>query len=498
MVLIGAISGVSIKRPYIVINKLMKNKLVSDNAINSGLKPFRLVKFFLFSALLVFFVFTFALSWLIGKNAKEVLLTRSEAYAFVVAENLSHQIFQQFVVPTVLRYGEIALRKQEQYKRLDTIVRNTIHGMPIQSVTIFDSKKNIISYSTAVELIGKEGVGGIEYAKAVVGQSNSRLISEGSVLNLLPGASPIASQLKTYIPFKHPFRQGTARVMGVIEVVQDLSDDLEAIIRLQVTIILTSVLLMSALFVTLGFIVAKADRIIERRAVERRRLEEKLHQSERLASLGKMVASVSHEIKNPLGIVQSTAELLGRRLKKVAPGNEHLAEIIVTETARLDGIVREFLDFARPPVLQAAPVIINDVLLKALTFMESEFVKYNIELVTDLDQSIVQVEADQNLLYQAFFNMFVNSVQAMPTGGLLRVTTTQQSSPPAGVVIEISDSGIGISPEKTEHIFTPFFTDKNRGSGLGLAIVKNIISSHHGTITVQSKEGEGTVFRIVL
>lgn len=149
--------------------------------------------------------------------------------------------------------------------------------------------------------------------------------------------------------------------MGVIEIVQDLSDDLEALINLQGTILITSIVIMAALFGVLSMIVHRADLIIEERARERRRLEEKLNANQRLASLGKMVASVSHEIKNPLGIIHSTAEILGKRIAKVAPGKEHLATIIIDETTRLDGIVREFLDFARPrsPSLKTWPLMIS-------------------------------------------------------------------------------------------------------------------------------------------
>ena len=285
--------------------------------------------------------------------------------------------------------------------------------------------------------------------------------------------------------------------MGVIEVVQDLSEDVEAIIKLQGSIILTSMLIMSALFVVLGFIVARADRIIEARAEERRRLEQQLHQSQRLATLGKMVASVSHEIKNPLGIVRSTADILGKRLKSVAPGNEHLAEIIVEETGRLDGIVREFLDFARPQEPKMAPVSVNDIFRKILTFMEPELERKRIILETSLAQDMPQVPLDQGLMHRACLNILVNSVQAMPEGGKLTVETRYEKAAGMAMLV-VADTGGGMSLEKQDHIFTPFYTDKNRGTGLGLAIVKNIVDSHQGRISVDSKEGEGTTFTIAL
>lgn len=476
-----------------------KSKII-DTASHASFRPFRLVKFFSFTGLVVFLVFTLALSWLISNHAKRVLLDRSEAYALVVAENLSHQVFQQFVVPTVLRYGQIALRNPEQHKRLDFVVRNATHGMRIQSVTIFDSKENIISYSTEKERIGKAGVGGVEYKKALKGESSSTLDSQGTVLNLFPGAKPISSELLTYIPFIQykTFDDKPDIIMGVIEVVQDLSDDVEAIIRFQAYISFLLIIIMSGLFAVLRFIVAKAEQIIEARAEERSRLEEKLHQSEKLATLGKMVASVSHEIKNPLGIVRSTAEILGKRLKSVAPGNEHLATIIVEETGRLDGIVREFLDFARPQVPKLALASVNDVLHKVTTFIEADLERHHIQLVREFDNSVDPLAIDQELLYRAFLNILVNGIQAMPEGGTLTVRSFRQGGAQPGVVIEVGDRGMGIAAEKLGRIFNPFYTDKNRGTGLGLAIVQNIIDSHGGVIAVESEVGKGTTFRITL
>lgn len=476
-----------------------KKKPQDDAAKIASLKPFRLVKFFSYSGLAVFLLFTLGLSWIISNHAKKVLLERSEAYAFVVAENLSHQVFQQFVVPTVVRYGKISLRKPEQFARLDAVVRNATHGMRIQAVTIFDSSENIISYSTVATRIGRTGEGGIEYRKALAGNNNSVVRSTGSLLNLLPGGRPISSQLSTFIPFRQyqVNNQKRGAIMGVIEVVQDLSEDVVAITKLQGSIILTSMLIMSALFVVLGFIVARADRIIYARAEERRRLEQQLHQSQRLATLGKMVASVSHEIKNPLGIVRSTADILGKRLKTVAPGNEHLAEIIVDETSRLDGIVREFLDFARPQEPKMALASVNDILSKIITFMEPELEQHKIKLETSLDQKMPKISLDQGLIHRACLNILVNSVQVMPEGGKLTVETRYEKAAEMARLV-VRDSGEGMSQEKLEHIFTPFYTDKNRGTGLGLAIVKNIVDSHHGTISVESKEGEGTAFTISL
>jgi signal transduction histidine kinase len=463
-------------------------------------RPFRLVKFFSFTGLGLVLITTMVLSWVISNYAKKVMLERSESYSLLLAEHVNRQVFLQFVLPTALRYGEIALRNPTQFKRLDRVVRNTTQGLKVDSVTIFDSEENIISFSTIAEEVGVRNTGGKEYERALNGINSSRLIYTASLFNLLPGSEPISCKLMTYIPFRreNPLSERTDDIMGVTKVVQDLSDDMEAIVRLQLTIIFVSILIMGTLFLILTQIVTKADQIIEARAQERRRLEDKLNHAERLASLGEMVASVSHEIKNPLGIVRSTAEILNKRLKDLAPSSKHLAEIIITETSRLDDIVREFLDFARPQVPHFTKGSINDLILKVVEFTQPEFAKNRVTIETDLNPDIKPINIDQNLFYRAFLNLFINALQAMPDGGKLTISSSFAQDRKENIIIMIQDSGIGISKEKLSMIFTPFYTDKNRGSGLGLAIAQNIIAEHNGSIDVESEPGKGTTFIITL
>ncbi len=214
--------------------------------------------------------------------------------------------------------------------------------------------------------------GGIEYEKALQGIANSRIIYSGSVLSLLSDAT-ISCQLNTYIPFRQVKESGDAGevIMGVIEIVKDLSRDYTAILRLQSRIIIVSSVVMTVLFLVLRTIVSRAGKIIERRTMERFKLEEQLNKTERLAHLGTMVATVSHEIKSPLGIVRSTAEILKKRIARVAPGNENLAQIIIDETSRLNTIVTEFLDFARPqqPILKEVDII--QILDRVVRFIRS-------------------------------------------------------------------------------------------------------------------------------
>ena len=461
--------------------------------------PFELVKYFAFTSLLLILLASFVLSWMIADNAKTVLLQRSEAYSRLFADNLNRQVFLQFVLPTVVRYGRIALSEQDQFERLDQIVRNITRGMRIDSVTIFEPNQNRIAYSSISELMGKRDMGGLEYQKAGKGESNSALITGGSLFSLLPGAAEVFCTLKTYVPFRQENKLGehTGEIMGVIEVVQDLSDDLRAIVQLQGRVIVLSLVILSILFVILSMIVVRANRIMAQRAEERLRLEEQLNEAQRLASLGKMVAAVSHEIKNPLGIVRSTAEILGNRISKVAPGNEHLAHIIVEETSRLDAIVREFLDFARPQEAKLAPCSLNAIIERLLRFMEPEFKQKSVIVRTELAADLPEIFMDSEQIYQVVFNIVFNAIQAMPYGGDI-VLRTRMDQDQTLAILEITDTGIGIPPEKIEQIFTPFYTDKNRGTGLGLTIAKNIVEKHQGTIGVASSPDEGSTFSVIL
>ncbi len=471
---------------------------LSPTQVKAGRRPFQLVKYFSFSSLAVILLFTLILSWVISNHARAIMLKQSEEYSLLMAENLNQQVFRGFVLPTVVRFGKIALSHPEQFKRLDGIIKNATQGLKTEIVTIYDSSVNIISYSTRTELVGRKDVGGLEYQKALKNEPNSQLVVSGSLWNLMPGTPSVQCQLKTYIPFRQVGGPGDAKplIMGVIEIAQDLSTEYRAILQLQGRIILVSGTIMMVLFIVLRTIVSRGDRIMEIRATERLRLEEKLNQSERLAHLGTMVATVSHEIKSPLGIIRSTAELLEKRISKVAPGNEQLARIIVDETTRLNGIVMEFLDFARPQEPKLEQVDMNRVVGRALQFIEPNAREQGVELRAELDATLPVIQGDQEMLYRALLNILVNGLQAIQGHGILQVTTS--SAGDHGIQIKVRDNGVGMTADKAAKIFKPFFSDKNRGTGLGLAICQNIIDQHHGAITVESNEGEGTIFTIKL
>jgi len=227
---------------------------------DTGLQPFKLVKYFSFTSLGVILVFTLILSWIISNHARRVMLEQSQEYVLLLAENINQQVFRRFVLPAVVRYGGIALSNPEQFENLDRIVRGLIQGLKIDSVTIFDSRVNIISYSTVPELVGVKDKGGVEYEQALKGKANSRFIYRGSVFSLLSVAPAVRCQLRAYIPFRQVREDGESGevIMGVIEIVKDLSNNYASIIDLQSRIILVSAAVMGVLFLVLRTIVSRA------------------------------------------------------------------------------------------------------------------------------------------------------------------------------------------------------------------------------------------------
>lgn len=457
-----------------------------------GVKPFRLVKQLSMSSLVVILACTFVLSSFISQRAKSILLHKSEQYALLIAENLNHQVFFQFTLPTLITDGEIRLSRASQYSRLDKVVQNTIHGFSVMRVNIYDPKQ-VLTYSTEPEKVGTKGNLGPSFQRALNEESVSHLVGAGSSFLGFDwdGGS---RELKTYLPMweERPMSWKRGKVLGVFEIVQDVSSDYEIIRRFQIIVVVSFIVFVGILLSTIFLVATRAEGAIEARALEQKRLEEKLHQAERLAALGEMVAGVSHEIRNPLGIIRSTAELLYGRIENER--QKRLSSVIVEEATRLNDILTEFLDFARPKALRVSTCKLEEILDRNLEVMEAELQKHSIEVERDYGAGAYTLEADTDLLYRAFVNLLSNALQAMPEGGRLGIRTAllNGTSGPPQIELKLCDSGHGISEDLLKKIFNPFFTTREKGTGLGLAIVRSIIDSHHGDIELESRENLGT------
>jgi two-component system, NtrC family, sensor histidine kinase HydH len=462
------------------------------------LDTFGLVRFFSFPGFVVILVFTVILTVLLTLRAQQMALKKNEDYLILLAANLNHQIYQQFVLPTAFeKGGRITLSDPEQSQRLDMVVRTTIHGFHVEQLNQYD-QEGVFSYSTAQLPLGKKCEDVVGVKRALAGENYFELPGYNSLLSIFWPRSYKHQTLRAYIPFRleEKLIPQAGPVVGVIEITQNISGDLAEIANFRLIILITLVVIMGLLFLVLRQIVKKAGTILERRQEEQRRLEGQLHQSERLAALGEMTAGVAHEVRNPLGIISSTAELLRERLARYEPGNR-LAQIIVEESNRLNEKITEFLDFARPRIPNLRPCDLEATLNRGLELLQPEIDRLGIKVSREyrLDGRMLMV--DQDLLYQAFLNILINAIQALPDGGHLTVFTLPGPGGQGGE-IRFQDNGEGIEPEALNKIFNPFFTTKEKGSGLGLPIVKSIIEAHEGSLDISSTAGAGTTVTVKL
>ena len=231
---------------------------------------------------------------------------------------------------------------------------------------------------------------------------------------------------------------------------------------------------------------------------------ERMKERDRLAALGQMAAGLAHEIRNPLGSIKGAAQYLQPvEGQKADPSTLEFLGIIVEEVDRLNKIVSQFLDYARPYRGDQNPLDLNDVVRKTINLIEKEQSGSRVEIATNLHEGLPPVRADAQQLRQVFLNLAINAVDAMPQGGRLQVSTslrraTRRSAAAAFLEIRFRDDGVGIPPADLRNLFIPFFTTKEKGTGLGLPISQRIIENHGGTIEVRSQTGSGSTFTVLL
>ena len=216
---------------------------------------------------------------------------------------------------------------------------------------------------------------------------------------------------------------------------------------------------------------------------------DQLIQAERLATAGKMSASFAHEIRNPLSSMRMLAQMLMQKPEMSQEQHQQSLRYILEEIERIDSIVKGLMDFARPATLNLEQQSLTPVLQAVLDLMEANLAHHKIQLVLDLSPETPEIQFDSDKLKQAFMNIVLNAMEAMPQGGVFKVSTLMENN---SVLIKVEDTGVGIPEEDLEHLFEPFFTRKTRGTGLGLANVKRILEEHGGSVEIESIPSEGT------
>jgi len=226
---------------------------------------------------------------------------------------------------------------------------------------------------------------------------------------------------------------------------------------------------------------------------------ERLLQAERVAAWREVARRLAHELKNPLFPLQITVENL-RKAKEQIPEQfdevfRESAQTLLEQIASLKTIIGRFSDFARMPPPQLERTDVNAVVERTMKLLDPQLGAAGISTSLRLDPALPVIDADPEQLGRALQNLALNALDAMPLGGALTVRTGRRGQ---AVVVEVADTGAGLTPEERQRLFTPYYTTKQHGTGLGLAIVQSVVSDHGGRVTVESEPGRGTMFRLEL
>ena len=481
-----------------------ETKITPQSAPAENVLPLSYARTLSWLSLVVILLTSLGLSFFISNSARETLLMRQKDFAHQFVENINGQIYRRFAWPTYFATGRIALSDPVQHDNLDRVVRSVIQGLPVERLRMYDFSLRVI-YSTRREEIGRTG------------------LSPQNLNDVLHGGPSTAEIISTIPPWQAPFRvplekgtfvlrlltslrseplspEGPQRIMGALELTQDITDDYERVLAFQGIIVVMCLLSSVILFGLLLMLIHRAERVLADRMHRNRMLENELHSNEKLASMGRVIASIAHEIRNPLGIIRSSAELLQRRTGDTDAGTARILGAIYDESVRLSRTVNDFLDYARPRQLRRDLVDVNLVLDKTLAFLEGEMGRHGV-IIERRSESGLFTRGDKDLLYRAFYNILVNGQQAMNGAGTLRVSARREAGRLAGndcISLEFQDSGPGFAPEIAGKALDPFFTTKDGGTGLGLPIVQSIVISHGGQIELANGERGGALVRVLL
>jgi two-component system sensor histidine kinase HydH len=242
----------------------------------------------------------------------------------------------------------------------------------------------------------------------------------------------------------------------------------------------------------LGYVILFKD------LTEVRTLRREVERSRRLASVGRLAAGVAHEVRNPLSSIKGFATYFKQRYQAI-PEVQQTADIMIQEVDRLNRVVSQLLEFARPVSISPKPVSISDLVADSVKLIEQQAREKQITINTRISAEIDRIEIDADRLNQVLLNIYLNAIGAVKPGGELRIDVTDSAGGGTGSLdIRVSDTGCGIAQEDLPKIFDPYFTTKSTGTGLGLAIAYNIVEAMGGTIDVESQINKGTTFKIII
>lgn len=358
---------------------------------------------------------------------------------------------------TKLQHAEAESRRERD--RLDLIIENVGHP-----IVVTDSSGNYILLNRRAELLFQEKD------------------TAGSAAAVRTNAVKLTSFISTLASASETARQGEIELM-------DPEDSQSLPMEITAREVLDEAGQVTA-------VVSILHDLTEIRELERRRLEQQLFESEKLAAVGRLAASIAHEVNNPLEAIKNALYLM--QTSSDFEQNSRFLEIARKETERVSHIIRQMLGFARRPG-EVDWVDINQVLEETLVLLEKKMRQQRIRITKTFDPQLPPVRARADQLRQVFLNLILNAQQAISGEGEINVSTSryEQALQPS-IIVQLSDSGVGIPEDDLTRIFDPFFSTGKKGTGLGLWVTQDIVRQHGGRIEVSSDIGRGTVFSIVL
>jgi signal transduction histidine kinase len=455
-------------------------------------RSFGVVRSLAWVALALTILLAIAVSTYLGNTARNTLITKNHRFATLLADYLNNQIDRRFTRPTISMFGRIALRNPEQYRQLDLIIKSITQGLRVENLRIY-TKEHTITYSFDDSELGKSDGAPPSVDAAVT--SNQPIFDLDAAIPyswafFRFSLEPNTFRLRTTTPLRMEGFFGFSLsneepVMGILEFSQDVTSDMESAIRFQQLILAVTLLGLGMLMCLLLLLVRRAERALAVRMAKEQRLLRELHEHEKLAGMGRVVASIAHEIRNPLGIISSSTELLIRRALKADPATNRILQAIYDEAKRLSRTVSDFLDYARPKQLREERVDAGAIISQAIAFLAPDFTERDIGVVRSGEiDSPLWIKGDKDLLYRAFYNIMSNAIQAMGNAGTLTIHASRLQTPATSIHLLFHDTGPGFPEESKHQILDPFFTTKEGGTGLGLPIVNSIISSHGGALAL--------------
>lgn len=462
-----------------------------------------LTRQFAILGLIVIGLITVALSLMISYSLRKDLLEREWGVTadYIRTGILSHLAPSDFAAP----------RTPRALAHFETLYRQAVMMPEIVRVKIYDASMAVV-WSDEPRLIGQRFPDNPHLLRALGGRTTVNLETGGVKTENLYERNEFARVVEVYVPIMFP---GASRVVGVVEAYKMPRQVFASIRKGQVAVVGTAAAGGVLLYLSLFWIVRRAARRIEEqhRALadrtrelssanqELRTVQAQLLEAERMAAIGEVVTAVAHGIRNPLANIRASAQVASLDCQEgggSALASRNLANIMA-EVDRLEGRLRELLQFVRPAERPTGPLDLNAVLSVSLEMMAGRAAKANLRLDTQLARDLPPIRGNAMLLEQVFLSLIGNAIEAIPAaGGTITVATGRAPSDggvPA-VFAEVRDTGVGIPPEVLPKLFEPFHTTKAQGTGLGLAIARKFTEAQGGTIAVQSRPGEGTTFRV--